>query len=133
VASASRKPPACLDYVVLHELADLRAPTHSTEFFALLDRGMPRVAEDAAIVERSAVESRNRAPQPERDARQHSGSAGLRCDFRELSVGETVGAENENSRILGNPQEHWWAGQFANTEVHQRDKFPHPRKGPFVR
>ena len=22
---------------------------------------------------------------------------------------------------------------FANTEVHQRDKFPHPRKGPFDR
>ena len=38
----AKKPPECLEYVVLHELAHLRAPTHSTEFFALLDQGMPR-------------------------------------------------------------------------------------------
>jgi predicted metal-dependent hydrolase len=38
----AKKPPECLDYVVLHELAHLRERTHSTEFFALLDRGMPR-------------------------------------------------------------------------------------------
>lgn len=38
----AKKPPDCLDYVVLHELAHLRERTHSAEFFALLDQGMPR-------------------------------------------------------------------------------------------
>jgi predicted metal-dependent hydrolase len=38
----AKKPPECLDYVVLHELAHLRERTHSAEFFALLDHGMPR-------------------------------------------------------------------------------------------
>jgi len=38
----AKKPPECLDYVVLHELAHLREPTHSAEFFALLDQGIPR-------------------------------------------------------------------------------------------
>jgi predicted metal-dependent hydrolase len=37
----AKKPPECLDYVVLHELAHLRARTHTVEFFALLDQGMP--------------------------------------------------------------------------------------------
>jgi predicted metal-dependent hydrolase len=38
----AKKPPECLDYVVLHELAHLRVRTHSAEFFALLDLGMPQ-------------------------------------------------------------------------------------------
>ena len=38
----AKKPPECLDYVVLHELAHLRERTHSAEFFALLDQGMPQ-------------------------------------------------------------------------------------------
>ena len=38
----AKKPPECLDYVVLHELAHLRERTHSPEFFALLDRSMPQ-------------------------------------------------------------------------------------------
>jgi predicted metal-dependent hydrolase len=33
----AQKPPACLDYVVLHELAHLRVPSHGEEFVALLD------------------------------------------------------------------------------------------------
>jgi predicted metal-dependent hydrolase len=37
-----KKPPECLDYVVLHELAHLRERTHSPEFFALLDHSMPQ-------------------------------------------------------------------------------------------
>ena len=37
----AKKPPECLEYVVLHELAHLRERTHSAEFFALLDLGMP--------------------------------------------------------------------------------------------
>ena len=38
----AKKPPQCLDYVVLHELAHLRERRHSAEFFALLDQGMPQ-------------------------------------------------------------------------------------------
>ena len=38
----AKKPRECLDYVVLHELAHLRVPTHSPAFFALLDLGMPQ-------------------------------------------------------------------------------------------
>lgn len=37
----AKKPPDCLEYVALHELAHLRWPTHSPEFFAMLDREMP--------------------------------------------------------------------------------------------
>lgn len=37
----AQKPRACLDYVVLHELAHLRIPTHAEEFVALLDSLMP--------------------------------------------------------------------------------------------
>jgi predicted metal-dependent hydrolase len=36
-----KKPPECLDYVILHELAHLRERTHSAAFFALLDLAMP--------------------------------------------------------------------------------------------
>jgi predicted metal-dependent hydrolase len=37
----ARKPLACLDYIVLHELAHLKAPTHGEEFIALLDSLQP--------------------------------------------------------------------------------------------
>jgi predicted metal-dependent hydrolase len=38
----AKKPPECLDYVILHELAHLIERTHSDEFYALLDRNMPQ-------------------------------------------------------------------------------------------
>lgn len=38
----AKKPPECLDYVILHELAHLRVRKHSEEFFALLDQGLPQ-------------------------------------------------------------------------------------------
>ena len=38
----AKKPPECLDYIVLHELAHLRERRHSPEFFALLDNAMPQ-------------------------------------------------------------------------------------------
>lgn len=38
----AKKPPECLDYVVLHELAHLRERTHSPAFFDLLDQAMPQ-------------------------------------------------------------------------------------------
>ena len=37
----AKKPPECLDYVILHELAHLKIPNHGKEFEALLDRYMP--------------------------------------------------------------------------------------------
>lgn len=37
----AKKPPDCLEYVVLHELAHLREPTHNDRFKALMDRLMP--------------------------------------------------------------------------------------------
>jgi predicted metal-dependent hydrolase len=37
----AQKPRACLDYVVLHELAHLRVPTHGEAFRRLLDHHLP--------------------------------------------------------------------------------------------
>jgi predicted metal-dependent hydrolase len=37
----AKKPRECLDYLVLHELAHLREPTHNARFVALIDRLMP--------------------------------------------------------------------------------------------
>lgn len=36
-----KKPPECIDYLVLHEIAHLIAPSHGDDFVALLDRHMP--------------------------------------------------------------------------------------------
>ena len=37
----AQKPKGCLEYVVLHELAHLRVPSHGEEFVALLDSHLP--------------------------------------------------------------------------------------------
>lgn len=37
----AKKPPECLEYVILHELAHLKVPNHGAEFTAILDRHMP--------------------------------------------------------------------------------------------
>jgi hypothetical protein len=37
----AKKPPDCLEYIVLHELAHLREPTHNERFTALMNRLMP--------------------------------------------------------------------------------------------
>jgi predicted metal-dependent hydrolase len=37
----AKKPPECLEYIVVHELAHLIEPTHNDRFTALLDRMMP--------------------------------------------------------------------------------------------
>lgn len=37
----AKKPPACLEYVIVHELLHLLEPTHNARFVALLDRFMP--------------------------------------------------------------------------------------------
>jgi predicted metal-dependent hydrolase len=37
----AKKPPECLDYVVLHEMAHLLEPAHGAKFIKLMDRFMP--------------------------------------------------------------------------------------------
>lgn len=38
----AKKPPECLEYLVVHEMAHLLEPTHSNRFLALMDRFMPK-------------------------------------------------------------------------------------------
>jgi hypothetical protein len=38
----ARKPPECLEYIVVHEMAHLLEPTHNSRFIALMDRFLPR-------------------------------------------------------------------------------------------
>lgn len=40
-AELGRRPPECLEYVVVHELAHLLEPRHDTRFYAVLDRHLP--------------------------------------------------------------------------------------------
>ena len=38
----AKKPPGCLEYIVVHELAHLLEPTHNANFVALMERFMPK-------------------------------------------------------------------------------------------
>ena len=38
----AKKPPVCLEYIVVHELVHLLEPTHNARFVALLDRFLPQ-------------------------------------------------------------------------------------------
>jgi predicted metal-dependent hydrolase len=38
----AKKPPECLEYIVVHELIHLLEPTHNARFVALMDRFMPK-------------------------------------------------------------------------------------------
>ncbi len=38
----AKKPPECLEYIVVHEMIHLREPTHNSRFIALMDRFMPK-------------------------------------------------------------------------------------------
>jgi predicted metal-dependent hydrolase len=38
----AKKPPECLEYIVVHELAHLLEPTHNSRFVALMDQFMPK-------------------------------------------------------------------------------------------
>jgi predicted metal-dependent hydrolase len=37
----ARKPPECLEYIVVHEMAHLLEPTHNHRFVALMDLFIP--------------------------------------------------------------------------------------------
>jgi len=38
----AKKPPECLEYIVVHEMVHLLEPTHNTRFITLMDRFMPK-------------------------------------------------------------------------------------------
>jgi len=38
----AKKPPECLEYIVVHEMLHLLEPTHNSRFIALMDRFMPK-------------------------------------------------------------------------------------------
>ena len=38
----AKKPPECLEYIVVHELVHLLEPTHNARFIELMDRFMPK-------------------------------------------------------------------------------------------
>jgi predicted metal-dependent hydrolase len=46
----AKKPVECLDYIVLHELAHLREPTHSAAYFELLDGLLPHWRDTKALL-----------------------------------------------------------------------------------
>ena len=37
----AKKPRECLEYILVHELAHLKEPTHNARFVALMDRHLP--------------------------------------------------------------------------------------------
>ena len=43
----AKKPPGCLEYLVVHEMIHLIEPTHSARFVALMDGAMPTIAHRA--------------------------------------------------------------------------------------
>ena len=38
----AKKPPKCLEYIVVHEMAHLLEPSHNSRFTAFMDRFMPQ-------------------------------------------------------------------------------------------
>ena len=38
----AKKPPQCLEYILVHEMIHLREPTHNTRFIALMDAYIPK-------------------------------------------------------------------------------------------
>ena len=51
----AKKPPECLEYIVVHEMAHLLEPTHNGRFSALMDRFMPKWQFDRAELNRLPV------------------------------------------------------------------------------
>ena len=51
----AKKPPECLEYVLVHELVHLLEPTHNTRFVALMDRHLPDWAHRRQVLNRLPV------------------------------------------------------------------------------
>ena len=46
----AKKPKACLEYIIVHEMSHLLEPTHGPKFLALMDRFMPAWRETRALL-----------------------------------------------------------------------------------
>ena len=53
----AQKPRECLDYVILHELAHLRFPTHVEKFMQLLDEMQPEWKERRKLLNELPLQS----------------------------------------------------------------------------
>ena len=51
----AKKPPECLEYIVVHELVHLREPTHSDRFVALMNQLMPHWRDHREMMNRLPV------------------------------------------------------------------------------
>jgi hypothetical protein len=51
----AKKPPECLEYIVVHELVHLIEPTHSPRFIALMDRHLPQWQHRRQVLNRLPV------------------------------------------------------------------------------
>lgn len=55
----AKKPPECLEYVVVHELVHLLEATHNARFIALMDRFMPSWKDHRQVLNRLPVRGEN--------------------------------------------------------------------------
>ena len=53
--TASKKPPACLEYVILHELVHLVEKTHGERFVSMMEKYMPMWREIKATLNAQAL------------------------------------------------------------------------------
>lgn len=51
----AKKPPECLEYIVVHELVHLLEPTHNARFVAMMDRFLPQWEFHRAVLNRLPV------------------------------------------------------------------------------
>ncbi|MBK9081156.1 MAG: M48 family metallopeptidase [Rhizobiales bacterium] len=58
----ARKPPECLEYVVLHELAHLRERTHTDAFYRLLDSYLPQWRDIQRLLNNLPLSDTSRSP-----------------------------------------------------------------------
>jgi len=72
-----RRPPACLEYVVVHELAHLIVPNHSRSFWAVVDRHLPDWRESRAELGRWPLWADGRLPDADGRAREPGGGDDL--------------------------------------------------------
>ena len=55
----AKKPPECLEYIVVHELVHLLEPTHNARFVALMDRFIPSWEDHRQVLNRLPVRREN--------------------------------------------------------------------------
>jgi predicted metal-dependent hydrolase len=55
----AKKPPECLEYILVHEMIHLLEPTHSKRFLALMDQFMPKWQFHRASLNRLPVRHEN--------------------------------------------------------------------------